>query len=148
MAVGAHLIHAQRHKVFAILPADRIDVVGMQGHATLKVRNMLSWGGKFGTSLCVPKEERIPCPWALTMMHVFWDGRVPRCPGDTEGDESVGNAWDGPLVDLWSALGSYRDTHMAHRFDELPDRCQSCTDWMTGAAQRIRPVETAEESAR
>ena len=116
--------------------------------ATLKVRNMLSWGGKFGTSLCVPEDERIPCPWAMTMMHVFWDGRVPRCPGDTEGDEGVGNAWDAPLVDLWSDLGQYRDKHMAHKFDELPERCQSCTDWMTGAAQRIRPVETAEESAR
>ena len=39
--------------------------------ATLKVRKMLSWGGTFDTSLNVPKEERIPCPWAITMMHVF-----------------------------------------------------------------------------
>ena len=59
--------------------------------ASLKVRNQLSWGGKFETVLSVPAKDRIPCPWALTMMHVFWDGRVPRCPGDTEGDESVGN---------------------------------------------------------
>jgi MoaA/NifB/PqqE/SkfB family radical SAM enzyme len=62
--------------------------------ATLKVRKKLSWGGIFDTSLNVPNDERIPCPWAITMMHVFWDGRVPRCPGDTEGDEGVGNAWD------------------------------------------------------
>ena len=66
----------------------------MERGATLKIRNMLSWGGKFESALCVPFEERIPCPWALTMMHVFWDGRVPRCPGDTEGEEGVGNAWD------------------------------------------------------
>jgi hypothetical protein len=36
-------------------------------------------------------------------------------------------------------LGGYRQLHLEHRFDELPDRCQSCKDWMVGAAQRIRP---------
>jgi sulfatase maturation enzyme AslB (radical SAM superfamily) len=107
--------------------------------ATLKVRNQLSWGGKFATPLKVPREERIACPWAITMLHVFWDGRVPRCPGDTEGEEGVGNAWHEPLADLWARLGSYRALHLGHRFDELPSRCQTCTDWMTGAAQRIRP---------
>lgn len=107
--------------------------------ATLKVRNKLSWGGKFDTPLCVPHEDRIPCPWAITMMHVFWDGRVPRCPGDTEGEEGVGNAWDEPLAVLWERLGTYRGHHLNHEFDRLPDRCQTCKDWMTGAAKRIRP---------
>lgn len=108
--------------------------------ATVKARNMLSWGGKFGTPLHVPKEQRIPCPWAITMMHVFWDGRVPRCPGDTEGDEGSGNAWDESLTVLWKRLGSYREKHLTHQFDTLPQRCQDCTDWMTGAAKRINPT--------
>jgi uncharacterized Fe-S cluster-containing radical SAM superfamily protein len=108
--------------------------------ATLKVRNKLSWGGKFDTPLCIPREDRIPCPWAITMMHVFWDGRVPRCPGDTEGEEGVGNAWDEPLAVLWERLGGYRDHHLNHEFERLPDRCQTCRDWMTGAAKRIRPT--------
>jgi len=110
--------------------------------ATVKARRMLSWGGKFETSLCIPSDDRIACPWALTMMHVFWDGRVPRCPGDTEGDEGVGNAWDESLETLWGRLGAYRSLHLERRFDELPTRCQSCTDWMTGAAERIRPQGT------
>ena len=109
--------------------------------AVVKARHMLSWGGKFETPLCVPTEERIPCPWAMTMMHVFWDGRVPRCPGDTEGEEDAGNAWDETLTDLWGQLDVYRDLHMAHRFDELPQRCQTCTDWMVGVAERIRPTD-------
>ena len=107
--------------------------------ATLKVRNKMSWGGRFATPLEVPKEERIPCPWALTMMHVFWDGRVPRCSGDTEGDESVGNAWQEPLSVLWERLGPDRQKHLESRFDELPERCQHCKDWMTGAAEKIQP---------
>ena len=109
--------------------------------AVVKVRNMLSWGGKFGTPLNVSNEDRIPCPWALTMMHVFWDGRVPRCPGDTEGEEGVGNAWEESLAKLWGDLGAYREKHLAHRFDELPERCQECKDWMVGAAHRIRPSQ-------
>ncbi|HSM04365.1 MAG TPA: radical SAM/SPASM domain-containing protein [Longimicrobiales bacterium] len=108
--------------------------------AVVKVRRQLSWGGKFETSLCVPAEERIPCPWAITMMHVFWDGRVPRCPGDMEGEEGVGNAWEASIVELWAELGRYRTLHLAHDFDALPDRCHSCQDWMTGAADRIRPA--------
>jgi pyruvate-formate lyase-activating enzyme len=107
--------------------------------ATVKVRNKLSWGGIFETPLDIPNEERIPCPWALSMMHVFWDGRVPRCPGDTEGEEGVGNVWHESLPVLWKKLGPYREKHLQHRFDELPDRCQTCKDWMTGAAVRVHP---------
>ncbi len=106
--------------------------------ATVKVRNELSWGGTFNSSMQIPNDQRIPCPWALTMMHVFWDGRVPRCPGDTEGEEGSGNAWDEPLQVLWNRMEAYRELHLEHRFDELPDRCQECQDWMTGAARRIR----------
>jgi sulfatase maturation enzyme AslB (radical SAM superfamily) len=113
----------------------------LQRGATLKVRNKLSWGGKFDTPMCIPREDRIPCPWAVTMMHVFWDGRVPRCPGDTEGEEGAGNAWDEPLAGLWARLGVYRDHHLNYRFDQLPERCQDCRDWMTGAAKRIRAAD-------
>lgn len=107
--------------------------------AVVKARKKLSWGGRFDTPLSTPFEDRIPCPWAITMMHVFWDGRVPRCPGDTEGDESAGNAWHSSLKSLWDQLGQYRENHLQHRFAELPDRCQSCKDWMVGIADRIRP---------
>jgi len=108
--------------------------------ATLKVRNKLSWGGKFDTPVNVSAEDRIPCPWALIMMHVFWDGRVPRCPGDTEGEEGAGNAWNEPLADLWGQLSPHRENHLAHDFGALPERCHTCKDWMTGSAERIRPV--------
>lgn len=108
-------------------------------NAVVKVRRQLSWGGKFGTGLAIASDSRIPCPWAITMMHVFWDGRVPRCPGDTEGEECSGNAWHASLAELWGRLGGYRDLHLARNFDGLPERCKTCTDWMTGAAERVRP---------
>lgn len=107
--------------------------------ATVKVRNKLSWGGRFETPVNIAPEDRIPCPWAITMMHVFWDGRVPRCPGDTEGEEGFGNAWHASLSLLWAQLGVYRDLHLERRFGELPARCHTCKDWMTGAAERVRP---------
>lgn len=107
--------------------------------ATVKLRRQLSWGGMFDTAIEISNDQRIPCPWAITMMHLFWDGRVPRCPGDTEGEEAVGNAWDTSLAELWARLGSYRQLHLQHKFDQLPARCDSCTDWKTGAAQKLRP---------
>lgn len=107
--------------------------------ATVKHRKQLSWGGRFETGLVVEADRRIPCPWAMTMMHLFWDGRVPRCPGDTEGEESAGNAWDESLVTLWARLSEYRNLHIQRQFDALPDRCQTCTDWMTGASVKLRP---------
>ena len=108
--------------------------------ATVKQRNKLSWGGKFSSPLDIPLDDRIPCPWAMTMMHVFWDGRVPRCPGDTEGEEGAGNVWHESLSELWSRLGSYRNRHMAREFGQLPARCLECTDWTVGAADHIRPA--------
>lgn len=107
--------------------------------ATVKLRRQLSWGGKFETAIDVANDKRIACPWAITMMHVFWDGRVPRCPGDTEGEEAAGNAWDDSLTDLWARLKEYRQLHLDHKFDELPARCDNCTDWKTGASVKLRP---------
>lgn len=111
--------------------------------AVVKIRKKLSWGGRIESPLDVSHEDRIPCPWALTVMHVFWDGRVPRCSGDTEGEECVGNAWEEPLVDLWGRLAPFRRLQLQRRFDEVPPRCRICKDWMTGAATRVRPPKTA-----
>ena len=60
--------------------------------AVVKVRRKLSWGGRVETPATVPDEDRIPCPWAITLMHVLWDGRIARCAGDTEGEDCVENA--------------------------------------------------------
>lgn len=130
---------------FIVMDENRHELDAFQAHwlargATVKARHMLSWGGKFGTPLHAPDAARIACPWAVTMMHVFWDGRVPRCPGDTEGEEGAGNAWHESLADLWRRLGGYRDLHLQHRFAELPTRCRDCRDWMVGVAERRRPA--------
>ncbi len=111
----------------------------------VKVRRKLSWGGRIETPATVPDEERIPCPWAITLMHVLWDGRVARCAGDTEGEECVGNAWHESLSELWSRLGSYRQLQLDHRFDEVPERCRQCKDWMTGASERTNPAQNPPE---
>jgi pyruvate-formate lyase-activating enzyme len=113
----------------------------LERNAVVKVRRPLSWGGQMALGPSGAGIERIPCPWAITMMHVFWDGRVPRCPGDTEGEDFSGNAWHDSLESLWAKLGGYRDLHLQRQFDRLPERCNTCTDWMTGAAERVRPAQ-------
>lgn len=109
--------------------------------ATVKTRRKLSWGGRIQSSLKVSPRQRIPCPWALTVLHVFWDGRVPRCSGDTEGDECVGNVWEATLQQLWGRLAPFRSVQLERRFEDLPERCLFCKDWMTGAAVRERPQD-------
>jgi MoaA/NifB/PqqE/SkfB family radical SAM enzyme len=118
---------------------DRFRDYWLQQGAVVKVRRKLSWGGRLATPSSVSKELRIPCPWAITLMHVLWDGRIPRCAGDTEGDDSAGNAWHSSLVELWARLAPHRALHLERRFDELPERCRDCKDWMTGASTRERP---------
>jgi hypothetical protein len=115
--------------------------------AVVKIRRQLSWGGRLASACDVPADRRIPCPWAMTLMHVLWDGRVARCAGDTEGDDWVGNAWQTSLVELWARLAPHRQLHMDRRFDEVPDRCRTCKDWMTGAAERTRPQERGSRRA-
>jgi hypothetical protein len=108
---------------------------------TVKVRRKLSWGGRLETPSKIPPDQRIPCPWAITLMHVLWDGRVPRCAGDTEGKDCVGNAMAESLVELWARLAPHRQLHLDRRFDEVSEQCQLCKDWMTGASERVRPSE-------
>lgn len=118
---------------------DEFRAYWLERGATVKVRNQLSWGGKFETPVQVSFDDRIPCPWALTMMHVCWDGRVARCPGDTEAEEGSGNAWHDTLTNLWAGLEEYRRMHLERDFGALPARCTDCKDWMVGVAQRERP---------
>lgn len=129
---------------FIVMPENEGEVERYKQHwlarnAVVKVRRQLSWGGKFDTGLGGASDDRIPCPWAITMMHVFWDGRVPRCPGDTEGEDFSGNVAHESVRELWAKLGQYRALHLARDWDGLPERCQNCTDWLTGAAERLRP---------
>jgi len=107
--------------------------------AVVKVRKKLSWGGKIDTPLRVPDEMRIPCPWVINLMHVCWDGGVPRCPGDTDAVYGAGNVLEASLRELWSRLRAHRQLHLDRRFDDLPEDCRRCKDWMTGVAERHCP---------
>ena len=119
--------------------ANDFEAYWLERGATVKLRKQLSWGGRLESPLGVPAHDRIPCPWVINLMHVFWDGRVPRCSGDTEGNYCVGNAWDEQLLTLWQKIFPFRQTHLDRDFDKLPMQCQQCKDWMTGVADRVRP---------
>jgi hypothetical protein len=107
--------------------------------AIVKTRRQLSWGGRISTPLAVPPEQRTACPWAVNLMHVCWDGTVPRCCGDTDATEPVGNVWQEPLSTLWNRMAEFRRAHLAGTFTALPVRCATCKDWMVGMADKIPP---------
>ncbi len=50
--------------------ADAFSEYWLERGAVVKLRNKLSWGGQFDTPLCVPQEDRIACPWAMTQRSV------------------------------------------------------------------------------
>lgn len=108
--------------------------------AILKVRRKLSWGGRMNTALAVPPERRTACPWSVNLMHVCWDGTVPRCCGDTDGTDAVGNVWHESLSTLWRRMAPNRAAQLDGRFDQLPARCATCRDWMVGVSEKIRPT--------
>ena len=107
--------------------------------AIVKIRRQLSWGNRIDTALA-PPAHRIACPWAINLMHVFWDGTVPRCCADTDGTEAVGSAETESLAALWHRLAPYREQHLRGAFDQLPGRCNTCRDWMVGKSQKITPA--------
>lgn len=114
----------------------------------VKTRRQLSWGGRIATPLAVPPDERTACPWAINLMHVCWDGTVPRCCGDTDATEAVGNAWQESLSTLWNRMAAFRRAHLTHQFAALPSRCATCKDWMVGMAEKIQPDRAPGEAHR
>lgn len=109
----------------------------------VKIRRMLNWGGS------VPDRKgdnnsgyhRIPCPWVLNVMHVLWDGTIPRCGGDHEAHDPKDNAWNNSLYDIWNGpMSKDRLIHLHHRFQELPDQCLKCSDWRAGGSELFYPT--------
>ena len=108
----------------------------------VKIRRMLNWGGsvadRHGDNNF--QYRRIPCPWILNVMHVLWDGTVPRCGGDHEALDPKGNASEVSLYELWHGpMSEDRRLHLDHCFDELPEQCLKCSDWRAGGSELYYP---------
>jgi len=105
----------------------------------IKLRRKLSWGAYVESKSVEDFDvERIPCPWLINLMHVFWDGRVGRCSGDHECRHCMGDVTTGSIGGIWRGpRKKEREIHLQRRFDLLNDQCQRCIDWKVGVAEKL-----------
>jgi radical SAM protein with 4Fe4S-binding SPASM domain len=68
-----------------------------------------------------------PCTQAYERMPVTWDGRVPQCVTDFDGDWIVGDLNRDSIMDVWNCerMQTIRRIHQERRFEELP-LCLHC----------------------
>lgn len=108
--------------------------------ANLKIRNKLSWGGMVSTPYLESSGvERIPCVWLIRNLHVLWNGIVPLCGGDLEGDHPAGDVNKESLLSIWH--GVQRDRRLMHlnrQFEKLSEPCKSCWDWQVADSLKLK----------
>ena len=74
--------------------------------------------------------ERYACS-KCNMFQIFWDGRVPTCGCDYNIMSEAGNISEQSIYEVWQKIRKeFSELHVQHRFDELPEWCQKCTDWI------------------
>ena len=86
-----------------------------------------NWGGKID----VPAPERLrnrgPCVMPFRHLVVLWDGRVPLCCLDGEGEVVLGDARRSTLSEIWQGetVSRIRREHLAGQSESLP-LCEAC----------------------
>lgn len=95
------------------------------------VRSVFSWAGNIDNGRSNKEIKRITCGYAIGHCAVTWDGMVVACGNDCQGETTFGNVKDSSIKEIWNVnRRKFMENHMQHRFDELPDVCKRCTDWM------------------
>ena len=110
------------------------------------VRRLISWAGMVDGIAPAAQEDRVACGNAVGVMVVTWDGRVVNCVMDVDAKYVCGDANTESLKSIWQRRNKDMvQKHIEHRFDELPEICWNCTDWMIIGEERFdengRPIE-------
>lgn len=74
---------------------------------------------------------RYPCPFLWEGLHVLTNGDVVPCCRDNHYQEVMGNAFEAPLLDIWTneKYRKFRQLHLDGRWDEI-GICSRCDTWM------------------
>ena len=107
---------------------------------SLKIKPRLGWSDgvePWQRIKNVKKEDRnLPCTYLLRQMTIFWNGHVPQCDGDWDGQINMGNINQQTLEEIWMGrLKKVRDRHMGLDFNFPP--CNKCEDWQGGRAKWV-----------
>jgi len=104
----------------------------------IKIRPKVSWAGLVDASNLQDNDKitRKPCYWLMRTINICADGEVALCSIDVHCRVKCGNMADHTIKELWQGkLKGYRTMHKEERFRDLPQMCQSCSDWQSGYAE-------------
>ena len=77
------------------------------------------------------KENRIMCGHAMGTAAISWDGIVAGCAWDYDLEMACGDINKESLKDIWKRRNEiFLSIHKGHKWDELPDMCKHCYNWM------------------
>lgn len=101
-------------------------------------RRLISWAGMCEDIKPEADTDRIACGNAVGTMAITWDGKVTNCVMDVDAQYTCGDVTKESIKDIWNRRNQTMvSKHMEHRFDELPDICKTCTDWMIIGEERF-----------
>lgn len=114
-----------RHEIQQIM-----DYWRQQG-VRVSVRGMFSWAGNVENGKRNTETGRIACGFAIGHCVVTWDGNVVACGNDCNGGAVFGNLNEQSIKEVWNRnRKKFMEDHISHHFDQLPEVCKNCTDWM------------------
>ena len=94
----------------------------------------------------VAQKNRVACGNAVGIMVITWDGKVANCVMDVDAKYICGDVNTECIKIIWNRRNeSMVKKHLEHKFDELPEICWNCTDWMIIGEERFdehgNPIE-------
>lgn len=109
-------------------------------------RRLISWAGMIDEISPVAQKNRVACGYAVGIMAITWEGKVAGCVMDVDAKLVCGDVKAESIKNIWKRhVETMVKKHIEHRFDELPEICRNCTDWMIVGEERFdehgNPVE-------
>ena len=113
------------------------------------IKQELSWIDRMdGAALTGSRPARYPCPWIVDTLGIYWNGDMPFCVNDWDGDTVFAHIHDRPMRQSWADMvHDYARAHVERDWEHIPDICKPCTDWMGKEERVVRGMPILREDA-
>lgn len=118
--------------------------------ANVAVRRCSVWVGENDKEENITRQniniDRIACGHGIGTAAISWDGFLAGCVWDYDMSFSYGNIYENSIKEMWQTRNAeFLKKHMEHRWDELPEICKNCDNWMNVGEERYTPNGEAVE---
>lgn len=117
---------------------DRIIDYWRKRGAWTTVRRLITWAGMCEEIKHENVDDRVACGNAVGICAITWEGDIVNCVMDVDAKYVFGNVKEDSIKNIWKKRNEEMvSLHMEHRFGELPEICQNCTDWSVIGEERF-----------